>query len=73
MSPDEKRKLQMYLRTALGTDKLEVKPMMRKDDMLEVFIGGEPMALRYKVIDEDDGEVSYELRMAILDIDLEDL
>lgn len=73
MSPEEKSKLQTYLRKTLGLADLEVKPMMRKDDMLEVYIGGEPMALLYKIIDEDDGEVSYEFRMAILDIDLEEL
>ncbi len=73
MSPDETAKLQKFLRTTLKNDTLELRKMMRKDDMLEVYLDGEAMALLYRVVDEDDGEVSYEFRMAILDIDLEGL
>ena len=43
----------------------------RKKDMAEVFIGPDQIAQIYR--DEEDGEVSYQLQMAILDIDLEGL
>ena len=37
--------------------------------MAEVFIGGEFVAALYKEV--EDGETSYQLQMAILDMDLE--
>jgi hypothetical protein len=39
--------------------------------MAEVFIGDEFIAPIYR--EEEDGEVSYQLQMAILDFDLEDV
>ena len=41
----------------------------RKDDSAELFIGDEFMGVLYR--DDEDGEVSYNFSMAILDIDLE--
>ena len=43
----------------------------RKKDMAEVFMGSDQIAQLYR--DDEDGEVSYQLQMAILDIDLEGL
>ena len=69
MKKDELARLQTYLRKTFGAPTLEVKPQPKKDDMAEVFIGGEFVAALYKEVEE--GETSYQLQMAILDMDLE--
>jgi hypothetical protein len=66
---DEIARLQTYLRKTFGTPTLEVKAQPKKDDMAEVFIGGEFVAALYREV--EDGETSYALQMAILDVDLE--
>ncbi|ADJ23598.1 conserved hypothetical protein [Hyphomicrobium denitrificans ATCC 51888] len=69
MKKDELAKLQAYLRKTFGAPSLEVRPQPKKDDMAEVFINGEFVAALYR--EEDEGEISYQLQMAILDMDLE--
>lgn len=62
-------KLQAYLRRTFKNDNIRVAMHGRKKDMAEVFVGPDQVAQLYR--DEEDGEVSYQLQMAILDIDLE--
>jgi hypothetical protein len=69
LKKDELAKLQAYLRKTFGAPSLEVRPQPKKDDMAEVFINGEFVAALYR--EEDEGEISYQLQMAILDMDLE--
>lgn len=69
MKKEELAQLQSYLRKTFGTPTLEVRAQPKKDDMAEVFIGGEFVAALYREVDE--GETSYQLQMAILDMDLE--
>jgi hypothetical protein len=69
LKKDELAKLQAYLRKTFGAPTLEVRPQPKKDDMAEVFINGEFVAALYR--EEDEGETSYQLQMAILDMDLE--
>ena len=69
MKKDELARLQTYLRKTFGASTLEVRAQPKKDDMAEVFIGGEFVATLYR--DVDEGETSYQLQMAILDVDLE--
>lgn len=71
MDKEEVKKLQDYLRYKFGNDHINVKPRPRKTDSMEVFIDEEFIAILY--VDEDEGERSYSLQMAILDIDLEDI
>jgi hypothetical protein len=66
---DELAKLEAYLKKTFGTKTLELRPQPKKQDMAEVFIGGEFVATLYR--EEDEGEVSYQFQMAILDMDLE--
>ena len=47
-----------------------MRPQPKKDDIAEVFIGGEFVATLYR--EEEDGEVSYQFQMAILEMDLEE-
>jgi len=67
---DELAKLQAYLRKTFGTPKLEVRPQPKKQDMAEILIDGEFVATLYR--EEEEGEVSYQLQMAILEMDLEE-
>lgn len=73
MKKDELVRLQTYLRKAFRSPALEVRAQPKKDDMAEVFIkGGEEdefVAAIYREV--EDGETSYQLQMAILDMDLE--
>ncbi len=63
-------KLQKYLRKTFRCDALRVVMHPKKKDMAEVSVGDEFIATLYR--EEDDGEVSYQLQMAILDVDLDD-
>jgi hypothetical protein len=62
-------RLQAYLRKRFNTPALRLVMAGRKNDMAEVFIGDEQIATL--TLDDEDGEVCYQLQMAILDIDLE--
>ncbi len=64
-------KLQAYLRKTFKNETIRVVMHGRKKDMAEVFVGQDQVAQIYR--DEEDGEISYQLQMAILDIDLEGL
>jgi hypothetical protein len=61
-------KLQSYLRKTFKNENVRVVIHGRKKDMAEVFVGEDQIAQIYR--DDEDGEVSYQLQMAILDIDL---
>ena len=67
---DDAPRLQKYLRKLFGNDKLNVVMHPKKTDMAEVMIGDEFIGPVY--LEEEDGEVSYQLQIAILDFDLED-
>ncbi|WOC17111.1 DUF3126 family protein [Pseudochrobactrum sp. MP213Fo] len=68
MKPEEIKKLDAYFKRTFDNQKLSVKARPRKDDSCEVFIDDEFLGLVYK--DEDEGELSYNFSMAILDMDL---
>lgn len=70
MNKDELARLQAYLRKTLGSPKLTVRARPKKTDSAEVYIDEEYIAIVYK--EEEDGELSYQFQMAILDIDLEE-
>ena len=69
LKKDELARLQTYLRKTFGAQTLEVRPQPTKDDMAEVFINNEFVAALYREV--EDGDTSYQLQMAILDMDLE--
>ncbi len=68
MEQSELLKLQKYLRDLFRLDIIEVVPQSIKDDSAEVMVGEEFIGVIYR--DEEDGEISYQFQMAILDIDL---
>ena len=62
-------KLQSYLQKKFGNPGLTVRPR-KVADSVEVYLNGEAIGTIYK--DNDEGEISYDLNMSILDIDLEE-
>jgi hypothetical protein len=67
VKPEEIRKLEAYLKRSLN-QALVVKARPRKDDSAEVYLNDEFLGLVYR--DDEDGDLSYNFSMAILDVDL---
>lgn len=67
---EEMSRLQKYLHSKFGHSGFALKMRDKAGDSVEVLLNGEFIALLYK--NEDDGEVSYDFNMSILDIDLKD-
>ncbi|EJF88768.1 DUF3126 family protein [Bartonella tamiae] len=70
MNPEEIKKLDSYFKRVFQNLSLHVKARPRKDDSCEVYLGDEFLGIVYR--DEDEGELSYNFSMAILDIDLDE-
>jgi hypothetical protein len=69
LKPEEILKLDAYFKRTFANPGLEVKARPRKDDSCELYIGDEFLGIIFK--DEEEGELSYNFSMAILDIDLD--
>jgi hypothetical protein len=69
VNTNEVARLQAYLRKTFGTRNLEVRVRPKKDDSAEVFVNDEFIAVLFR--EEEEGEVSYQFQMAILELDLE--
>ena len=67
VKPDEIKKLDAYLQRTLNPNVI-VKARPRKNDSAEVYIGEEFLGVIYR--DDEDGDLSYNFSMAILDVDL---
>lgn len=69
MNEIEVHKLERYLKKRFNTESLKLKPYPKSVDSLEVYSGTEFIGIIYK--DEEDGELSYNFSMAILELDLD--
>jgi Protein of unknown function (DUF3126) len=69
LKPDEIAKLTKYFREKFNNPGLVVKVRPQKKDSGEVYLAEEFLGVVYR--DEEDGELSYNFSMAILDFDLE--
>lgn len=69
ISAQETAKLERYLQSKFGNTEINLKQRAQTRDSLEVLLGDEFIGLIFK--DEDEGEISYNFDMAILDIDLQ--
>jgi len=69
LKPEELRKLDAYFKRTFQNDALQVKARPRKEDSCEVYLGEEFLGIIFR--DEEEGELSYNFSMAILDIDLD--
>ena len=70
MKPEEIAKLSKFLRAKFELPSISVRKRPQKSDSAEVYIGEEFVGVIFR--DEEDGELSYNFSMAILDFDLED-
>ncbi len=70
MKPDEIAKLTKFLRAKFEMPAISVRKRPQKNDSAEVYIGEEFVGVIFR--DDEDGELSYNFSMAILDFDLED-
>ncbi|WP_136656959.1 DUF3126 family protein [Nitratireductor sp. XY-223] len=69
MKPEELRKLDSYFKKTFNPN-MAVRARPRKDDSAEVYIGDEFLGVLFR--DDEDGDLSFNFSMAILDIDLDD-
>ncbi|MGE0240893.1 MAG: DUF3126 family protein [Parvibaculaceae bacterium] len=69
MQPDEIKKLTRFFRSKFQLANIEVRKRPQKADSAEVYIGDEFIGVIFR--DDEDGELSYNFNMAILDFDLE--
>ncbi len=68
MTLQEIEKVTNYLKNKFKNDSINLKLSKSDEDMAEVYIGSEFIGTLYK--DEDEGEISYDFNMSIIDIDL---
>ena len=69
MKPEEIKKLTEYLRAKFQLSNIDVRKRPQKTDSAEVYIGDEFIGVIFR--DDEDGELSYNFSMAILEFDLE--
>ena len=69
MDRQEIQKLQQFFRKRFKMPSIEVRARPQKTDSAEVYIGDEFVGVVYR--DDEDGDLSYNFTMAILDIDLD--
>jgi hypothetical protein len=69
LNKEELARLQAYLRKTFGTANLQVRARPKKTDSAEVYLGDDFIAVIFR--EDEEGEVSYQFQMAILELDLE--
>ncbi|MFG1296452.1 MULTISPECIES: DUF3126 family protein [Xanthobacter] len=70
MEKKDLESIQRYMRNLFGNPQIKVMGRPKKKDSAEVYIGEEFIGVLFE--DKEDGELSYNFQMAILDTDLED-
>ena len=68
LKPEEIKKLDAYFKRVFMTPGIQVRALPKKNDTAEVYRDDEFLGLIYR--DDEDGDLSYNFSMAILDIDL---
>lgn len=68
MTPNEIAKVQSYLRRTFATDRIAIHPPGKPNAPIEVYAGDEFIGVLHR--DEEDGEVSYDLHISVLQEDL---
>ena len=68
MEESEMARVQRYLQDKFGNDSINIKERPQSDGSVEVYLGDEFIGIIYK--DDEDGDVSYDFNMSILEFDL---
>ncbi len=69
MNSSELTKVESYLRTKFNNPNVAIQGRENKEDSAEVLLDSEFIGVIFK--DEDEGEISYDFHMSILEIDLQ--
>lgn len=69
MEKRELERVQTYMRKLFQNQTVRVVARPRKDDSAEVYLGEEFVGVLFR--DDEDGDLSYNFQMAILETDLE--
>ncbi len=69
MDRKEIQKLETFFRKRFNMPSMQVRQRPQKSDSAELYIDDEFVGVIYR--DDEDGDLSYNFTMAILDIDLE--
>ena len=69
MKPEERERVETYLRTRFGQPSINVRARPRKDDSAEVYIGEEFAGVLSR--DDEDGDLCYHFTMTVLELDLD--
>lgn len=69
MEKREIERVQSYMRRLFQNQTFRVVARPRKDDSAEVYLGEEFIGVVFR--DDEDGDLSYNFQMAILETDLE--
>ena len=70
MKPEERERVESYLRTRFGQPKINIRARPRKDDSAEVYIGEEFAGVISR--DDEDGDLCYHFTMTVLEMDLDE-
>ena len=70
MTDEEQARVQKYLRDKFGNTDISLRERPQADGSVEVYIGEEFVGIIYK--DDEEGDVSYDFNMSILEFDLPD-
>ncbi len=68
MNQSDVTRLQSYLQTTFGNDGIKLVPRGKPTDSAEMMLNGEFLGVVYR--DEDEGDISFDLHMSILEMDL---
>ncbi len=68
MNKNDIARLQKYLQEKFGNKNITLTERKQDKDSLEVMLGTEFIGTIYR--DEDEGDISYDFNMAILEMDL---
>ena len=69
LTEEEMSKIQQYLRQLFWNPDITLRPSSSKDGPAEVYIGKEFVGVIYK--NDDEGEISFDWNMSILNEDIE--
>lgn len=70
MDPQERARVEAYMKTRFGAPKLSIRARPQKKDSAEVYIGEEFAGVLSR--DDEDGELCWHFTMTILEGDLDE-
>ena len=70
MTPEQITQVRNYLCKRLGTENITIKPR-KVQDSVEVYLNEEILGLLY-IDDEDKNDISYDLNISILQVDIDE-